>query len=98
MKTSWRSASLVASAAAVLALTTGCGGQDGGAAAGSQNVGATASPGDVGEIGTGADDGLGANGAQASASAPEPAGKLLSLIHKGRCRRMWGGRCRWWAG
>ncbi|MFE1045541.1 SCO0930 family lipoprotein [Streptomyces olivaceus] len=75
MKTSWRSASLVASAAAVLALTTGCGGQDGGAA-GSQNVGATASPGDVGEIGTGADDGLGANGAQAPASAPEPAGKL----------------------
>ena len=78
MKTSWRSASLVASAAAVLALTTACG-QDGGAAAGgSQNVGATAAPGDVGDLGTGAGDGVGtgAGAGQASASAPEPAGKL----------------------
>ncbi|MFC8859176.1 hypothetical protein ACFT5D_39635, partial [Streptomyces sp. NPDC057144] len=58
MKTSWRSASLVASAAAVLALTTACG-QDGGAAAGSQNVGATAAPGDVGDLGAGAGDGVG---------------------------------------
>ncbi|MCZ9352802.1 SCO0930 family lipoprotein [Streptomyces mutabilis] len=78
MKTSWRSASLVASAAAVLALTTACG-QDGGGATGSQNVGATAAPGDVGDIGAGAGEGLGTGtgaGAQASANAPEPAGKL----------------------
>ncbi|WP_159674594.1 SCO0930 family lipoprotein [Streptomyces mexicanus] len=41
MNTSWRSASLVATAAAVLALTTACG-QDGTSAAGSRNVAATA--------------------------------------------------------
>ncbi|WP_055523880.1 SCO0930 family lipoprotein [Streptomyces graminilatus] len=41
MKTSWRSASLVASAAAVLALTTACG-QDKAADTSSQNVGAAA--------------------------------------------------------
>ncbi|MEU6100610.1 SCO0930 family lipoprotein [Streptomyces flaveolus] len=77
MKTSWRSASLVASAAAVLALTTACG-QDGGSATGSQNVGATAVPGDVSTIGAGAGpgDGLGANGGQASAAPPVSAGKL----------------------
>ncbi|MEU9591382.1 SCO0930 family lipoprotein [Streptomyces sp. NPDC048219] len=77
MKTSWRSASLVASAAAVLALTTACG-QDGGNAANSQNVGATAAPGDVSTIGAGAGlgDGLGAKGGQASAAAPVSAGKL----------------------
>ncbi|MET9356133.1 hypothetical protein ABZY14_24585, partial [Streptomyces sp. NPDC006617] len=77
MKTSWRSASLVAGAAALLALTTACG-QDGGAPTGSQNVGATAAPGDVGDLGTGAGDGLGtgAGAGPASASAPEPAGKL----------------------
>ncbi|GHB33032.1 lipoprotein [Streptomyces viridiviolaceus] len=77
MKTSWRSASLVASAAAVLALTTACG-QDGGSAANSQNVGATAAPGDVGSIGAGAGDGLGTgtNDGQQAASPPASAGKL----------------------
>ncbi|MGQ4427180.1 hypothetical protein ACN6LL_002019, partial [Streptomyces violaceoruber] len=79
MKTSWRSASLVAGAAALLALTTACG-QDGGGPTGSQNVGATAAPGDVGDLGTGAGDGVGtgagAGAGQASANAPEPAGKL----------------------
>ncbi|WP_225635855.1 SCO0930 family lipoprotein [Streptomyces solaniscabiei] len=77
MKTSWRSASLVASAAVVLALTTACG-QDGGSATGSQNVGATAAPGDVSTIGAGAGagDGLGAKGGQASAAPPVSAGKL----------------------
>ncbi|MEV5427693.1 SCO0930 family lipoprotein [Streptomyces sp. NPDC052701] len=77
MKTSWRSASLVASAAAVLALTTACG-QDGTPSASSQNVGATAVPGDYGNIGTGA-DGAGAGGQQSSASpsgSAAPAGKL----------------------
>ncbi len=55
MKTSWRSASLVASAAAVLALTTACGQESGTPSTGSQNVGATAAAGDytVGGIGTG---------------------------------------------
>ncbi|MEV6881891.1 SCO0930 family lipoprotein [Streptomyces sp. NPDC051135] len=77
MKTSWRSASLVVSAAALLALTTACG-QDGGGATGSQNVGATAAPGDVGDLGasTGDGAGTGAGGGQAPAGAPEPAGKL----------------------
>ncbi|MBQ0826062.1 SCO0930 family lipoprotein [Streptomyces tagetis] len=70
MKTSWRSASLAAIAVSVLALTTACG-QDGGGAA--QSVGATAAPGDVGEIGTGA--GIGAS-APAEASPAVPAGKL----------------------
>ncbi|CAL9347042.1 SCO0930 family lipoprotein [Streptomyces sp. enrichment culture] len=45
MKTSWRTASLVASAAAVLALTTACG-QDAPPPSSSQNVGATAGAGD----------------------------------------------------
>ncbi|MEV5549802.1 SCO0930 family lipoprotein [Streptomyces sp. NPDC052309] len=77
MKTSWRSASLLASAAAVLALTTACG-QDGGGAGASQNVGATAAPGDIGDIGAGAGDGLGAgvNDGRRSASPPASAGKL----------------------
>ncbi len=70
MKTSWRSASLAAIAVSVLALTTACG-QDGGGAA--RNVGATAAPGDVGEIGTGS--GTGAGG-PAEAAPALPAGKL----------------------
>ncbi|MDQ1014534.1 SCO0930 family lipoprotein [Streptomyces afghaniensis] len=77
MKTSWRSASLVASAAAVLALTTACG-QDSPPAA-SQNVGASAAPGDYGSIGTGNSVGGTAGGQQAapSPSSPSnPAGKL----------------------
>ncbi|MFC8371119.1 MULTISPECIES: SCO0930 family lipoprotein [unclassified Streptomyces] len=71
MKTSWRTASLVASAAAVLALTTACG-QDSPPSATSQNVGATAGTGDVGDIGAGQAGG----GAQASASPSGTAGEL----------------------
>ncbi|MGX1542203.1 SCO0930 family lipoprotein [Streptomyces adustus] len=52
MKTSWRSASLVASAVSVLALTTACG-QENGTPAASQNVGATAAAGSYGSAGTG---------------------------------------------
>ncbi|MFF5979665.1 SCO0930 family lipoprotein [Streptomyces olindensis] len=71
MKTSWRSASLVASAAAVLALTTACG-QDSPPAA-SQNVGATAAPGDYGSIGSGAGSGVGGT-ASSQPAAPSPTG------------------------
>ncbi|WP_371101086.1 SCO0930 family lipoprotein [Streptomyces sp. PU_AKi4] len=70
MKTSWRTASLVASAAAVLALTTACG-QDAAPPPASQNVGATAGAGDVGSIGAGQ-----AGGAQASAPPSDTAGEL----------------------
>ncbi|MFI2643950.1 SCO0930 family lipoprotein [Streptomyces sp. NPDC018610] len=85
MNTSWRSASLVATAAAVLALTTACG-QDGAPAAGSQNVGATAAANGLGgsgagagtgvgaQTGTAAGNGYGADGRQGSAA--EPAGRL----------------------
>jgi predicted lipoprotein with Yx(FWY)xxD motif len=77
MKTSWRSASLVASAAALLALTTACG-QESGTSAGSQNVGATAIPGDVGNIGTGTgaspSNGYGAN--EQTPQGASAAGKL----------------------
>ncbi|MEU2877067.1 SCO0930 family lipoprotein [Streptomyces sp. NPDC007070] len=83
MKTSWRSASLVATAVAVLALTTACG-QDGAPAAGSQNVGATApanglggsgaGPGIGSQTGTGAGNGYGADGQQGSAA--KSAGQL----------------------
>ncbi|GHE81636.1 lipoprotein [Streptomyces spiralis] len=85
MNTSWRSASLVATAAAVLALTTACG-QDGGPAAGSQNVGATAPAGGFGgagsgtgvgsQIGAGSGNGYGADGQQGSAGAAKAAGRL----------------------
>jgi predicted lipoprotein with Yx(FWY)xxD motif len=53
MKTSWRNASLVASAAAVLALTTACGQESGTSSVGSQNVGATAAAGGYGGVGSG---------------------------------------------
>ncbi|MEU6282826.1 SCO0930 family lipoprotein [Streptomyces sp. NPDC047028] len=83
MNTSWRTASLVATAAAVLTLTTACG-QDNTTTPSSaaQNVGATAVPGGYGNpgtgAGTGAGNGYGADGNQSSASsAPAaPAGKL----------------------
>jgi len=81
MKTSWRSASLVASAAAVLALTTACGQENGTSAAGSQNVGATAAAGGYGSVGAGASasaspsNGYGADGQGAGAQA-SAAGKL----------------------
>ncbi|MFF9206125.1 SCO0930 family lipoprotein [Streptomyces sp. NPDC014986] len=73
MKTSWRTASLVASAAAVLALTTACG-QETAPPASSQNVGATAAAGDYGAIGSGAETAGG--GAQASADPSDTAGEL----------------------
>ncbi|MFI5683487.1 SCO0930 family lipoprotein [Streptomyces sp. NPDC051636] len=83
MKTTWRTASLVATAASVLALTTACG-QDNATTPSSaaQNVGATAPAGGVGAAGTGtgtgAGNGYGADGQQSSASPSpaEPAGKL----------------------
>ncbi|MFD7406423.1 SCO0930 family lipoprotein [Streptomyces sp. NPDC059866] len=82
MKTSWRSASLVASAVAVLALTTACGQENGGQSA-SQNVGATAAAGGYGGTGVGTGTGTG-TGADAGAAPDQqnagaqaaPAGKL----------------------
>ncbi|MGC3000961.1 SCO0930 family lipoprotein [Streptomyces sp. G35A] len=73
MKTSWRTASLVASAAAVLALTTACG-QDSPPPASSQNVGATAAAGDYGGIGSGGDKAAG--GARAAETPAGTAGEL----------------------
>ncbi|MBV2357107.1 hypothetical protein KUM39_22480 [Streptomyces sp. J2-1] len=80
MKTSWRTASLVATAAAVLTLTTACG-QDKAASPSSQaqNVGATAAAGDYGVPGSG--NGYGADGDKASAPpASAPAGKLTASV------------------
>ncbi|WP_037682238.1 SCO0930 family lipoprotein [Streptomyces griseus] len=76
MKTSWRSASLVAGAVAVLALTTACGQESG--TASSQNVGATAAAGagtvagtgDYGSVGAG---GAGTGGTAGSAAPSAPA-------------------------
>ncbi|GGZ83670.1 SCO0930 family lipoprotein [Streptomyces echinoruber] len=78
MKTSWRSASLAAAAAAVLALTTACGQESGSPAAGSQNVGATAAAGDYGSDGSGSNGyGADSNGTPgASAAASQKAGEL----------------------
>ncbi len=77
MKTSWRSASLVASAVAVLALTTACG-QESAPSASSQNVGATAAAGDYGNAGTGLGSGYdaGAAGQESSAPPSSSAGEL----------------------
>ncbi|MEU1190691.1 SCO0930 family lipoprotein [Streptomyces sp. NPDC005859] len=69
MKTTWRSASLAASAVAVLALTTACGSESG-TPASSQNVGATAPAGGIAGVGSG----YGSVGAGASASATGGAG------------------------
>ncbi|PWI13888.1 hypothetical protein DI272_06800 [Streptomyces sp. Act143] len=86
MKTSWRSASLVASAAAVLALTTACG-QEAAPSASSQNVGATAAAGDYGNAGAGAGIGSGIGNAGASPSASsagapaKSAGKLAVVTN-----------------
>ncbi|MFJ9742075.1 SCO0930 family lipoprotein [Streptomyces sp. NPDC101166] len=71
MKTSWRSASLVASAVTVLALTTACG-QESGTSASSQNVGVTAPAGGIAGVGAGI-GGVG-TGVNPSASAPAVAG------------------------
>lgn len=72
MKTTWRTASLVASAAALLVLTTACG-QDAPPPASSQNVGATAAAGGYGNAGSGGDK---AGGGQAAASPSGTAGEL----------------------
>ncbi|MFF5013052.1 SCO0930 family lipoprotein [Streptomyces sp. NPDC001165] len=85
MKTSWRTASLVATAASVLVLTTACG-QDNSTtpASAAQNVGATAAAGDYGNpgggaaTGTGAGNGYGADGNQSS-SSPSPAAPAGNL-------------------
>ncbi|MEU8792331.1 SCO0930 family lipoprotein [Streptomyces sp. NPDC048643] len=74
MKTSWRSASLVAAAAAVLALTTACG-QEQGTPTSSQNVGATAAAGGYGTSTT-AGNGYGADSKDQAAAKAEPAGQL----------------------
>ncbi|WP_328371598.1 SCO0930 family lipoprotein [Streptomyces sp. NBC_00457] len=74
MKTSWRSASLVASAAAVLALTTACGQES--SPSPSQNVGATAAAGDYGQAGAGAGAGTGAQNEQSNANQASLAGQL----------------------
>jgi predicted lipoprotein with Yx(FWY)xxD motif len=75
MKTSWRSASLVASAAAVLALTTACGQESGGTRPSSQNVGATAPVGGYTGLGN-PGYGAGAEEEQEPASRTGAAGRL----------------------
>ncbi|MDN3260718.1 SCO0930 family lipoprotein [Streptomyces sp. CSDS2] len=81
MKTSWRTASLVATAAAVLALTTACG-QDAGTtpASAARNAGATVAAGDAaapgGGTAIGAGNGYGADGTQDSTAPGAPAGEL----------------------
>ncbi|MGW4224437.1 SCO0930 family lipoprotein [Streptomyces bauhiniae] len=77
MKTSWRTAALVATAASVLALTTACGQDNVTPPAAAQNVGASASAAGIG-TGLGSGNGYGADGAQSSASPTPaaPAGKL----------------------
>ncbi|WP_200305421.1 SCO0930 family lipoprotein [Streptomyces adelaidensis] len=74
MKTSWRSASLVAAAAAVLALTTACGQEQGSTS--SQNVGAASTP----TLGAGTIAGAGAAGSsaqdQAQSTTAASAGQL----------------------
>ncbi|GGT23599.1 SCO0930 family lipoprotein [Streptomyces chromofuscus] len=73
MKTSWRSASLVASAAAVLALTTACG-QESGSQSASQNVGATAPAGGYGGTGLGTNAGTGTGTGAGAAAGEQNAG------------------------
>jgi predicted lipoprotein with Yx(FWY)xxD motif len=79
MNTSWRSASLVVSAVAVLALTTACG-QETAPPASSQNVGATAAAGDYGSAGAGLGNGsgidTGAAGQENAATQSASAGEL----------------------
>ncbi|WP_314219897.1 SCO0930 family lipoprotein [Streptomyces zaehneri] len=79
MKTTWRSASLAASAVAVLALTTACGSESG--TSSSQNVGATAPAGGIAGVGVGSGVGTGVGsgasaGATAGAAAQGTAGEL----------------------
>ncbi|WP_221356832.1 SCO0930 family lipoprotein [Streptomyces beigongshangae] len=78
MKTSWRSASLVASAAAVLVLTTACGQEKADTSTGSQNVGAAPAAGGYGtaEAGASPDTGTGAAAADGQGVAAQSAGQL----------------------
>ncbi|MFH9657434.1 SCO0930 family lipoprotein [Streptomyces sp. NPDC017248] len=83
MNTSWRTASLVATAAAVLALTAACGQDDTTTpASAARDIGATAPAGDYGGPGgqtaTGTGNGYGADGSQTTAPAAQaaPAGEL----------------------
>ncbi|MGW2346822.1 SCO0930 family lipoprotein [Streptomyces sp. NPDC001661] len=85
MKTSWRSASLVATAAALLALTTACGQDQGDQAATGQNVGSAADAqggyGSSDGYGSGS-DGYGSSGADKSAAKAKSAGQLASWDSK----------------
>lgn len=75
MKTSWRSASLVATAAALLALTTACGQDQGDQADTGQNVGSAADA----QGGYGSSDGYGSSGTtDKSAAKAKSAGQLAS--------------------
>jgi len=78
MKTSWRSASLVASAAAVLVLTTACGQEKADTSTGSQNVGAAPAANGYGTAGAGASPGTetGAAAAEGQGVAAQSAGQL----------------------
>jgi predicted lipoprotein with Yx(FWY)xxD motif len=82
MKTSWRSASLVATAAALLALTTACGQDDGATGGPGQNVGAAAPARGGSSGGYGSGDGYGSSGGYGSsdgaAAKAEPAGQLAA--------------------
>lgn len=86
MKTSWRSASLVASAAAVLALTTACGQESGtSASVGSQNVGATAATGGYGSVGAGGTASASpGNGYGADGQAQVPAAGKLAVTQNAK--------------
>ncbi|WP_369231046.1 SCO0930 family lipoprotein [Streptomyces sp. R21] len=83
MKTSWRSASLVATAAAVLALTTACG-QESTPSTGSQNVGAAAAADGYGStasptVGAGAGNGYGADSKDEQGAAQSAAAGALAV-------------------
>ncbi|KAA0921501.1 SCO0930 family lipoprotein [Streptomyces apricus] len=75
MKTSWRSASLVASAAAVLVLTTACGQEKADTSTGTQNVGAAPAAGGYGTAGAGASPSTG-TAAEGEGAVAQSAGQL----------------------
>ncbi|MER6126638.1 SCO0930 family lipoprotein [Streptomyces sp. NPDC001795] len=81
MKTSWRSASLVATAAAVLALTTACGQESGTQSAGSQNVGATAAAGGFGTTTTTPGNGYGADSTTAPSASASAGGQSAGQLN-----------------
>ncbi|MFD4525868.1 SCO0930 family lipoprotein [Streptomyces sp. NPDC058470] len=78
MKTSWRSASLVATAAAMLALTTACGQEQGTQSTVGQNVGATAAAGDYG-LSSPSPAGVGAAATQAKSAGALTVAKNATL-------------------